>query len=162
MSGATSLKRPRAGDAGSGSEAERAGSGADSDGTRKRLKLKFGGGSKNQSPTGSRAGSPDRGPQPAATTAAAPPRAASPRPVSPPVPARPTSPPQAAAGPAKPLPSATEVRAAIPAAGISMKALLAKLGIGMGSLSQEDRTPFLTMVKQVSKYDSGTKLLRPA
>ncbi|MCJ1466312.1 hypothetical protein MMC07_004931 [Pseudocyphellaria aurata] len=134
--------------AGSGSENEAAGSGAEkSDGTRQRLKLKFGkkGGGQNGSTTVSRAGSPEvRG---ADNTARAGQAAAS----------------EAAASsldPATaPFPTAAELRACIPPAGIKVGELL---GHFPGQVVGEERkSRFTRLMRENTRYDKPTKTLYP-
>lgn len=133
---------------GSGSDTEgNAGSGGDmSDGTRKK-KLKLTMSSKNGSPQGSRAGSPDlpNGAKPTHGTS----RAASPGP----------SPPPPAEIQTAPFPTGEEVRSKIPPTGITVGELLACFKGAVAT--PEQKTRFTALMRQYSKFDKTTRKLMP-
>ena len=160
-------KKPPRSSAGSGSEGEAAGSGGEmSDGTKQRIKLKFRGGqgSRNGTPQMSRAGSP----------AAPPARTETPG----------TSPfvlvPRTLYSvnkndgkakddceidianentPLEPLPTAEDIRSKIPPQGIRVGDLIS---FYKGSVVGEERKgQFTKLMRQASRYDKDTKLLKP-
>lgn len=135
---------------GSGSDTEgNAGSGGDmSDGTRKK-KLKLTMSSKNGSPHGSRAGSPDltNGTKPAPGTS----RAGSPGPSPPPPPPAETQ--------TAPFPTGEEVRSKIPPTGITVGELLACFKGAVATVEQKTR--FTALMRQYSRFDKTTRKLMP-
>ncbi|KAL8832037.1 MAG: hypothetical protein Q9191_000530 [Dirinaria sp. TL-2023a] len=130
---AVGSKRPRS-NAGSGSEGEAAGSGGEmSDNTRRRVKLKLSQPSANGTPQLSRAGSPSAPPARTGTPATE--------------------------SAVLPLPTAEELRSKIPPQGISVTKLVAIYKTQV--VDDERKKAFTKLMKDNSRYDKESKLLKP-